>query len=76
KSAYAGAGELPLTNYTPSFKGHIDYIWYSSANLSVNSILGAVDPSYLDKAVGFPNAHFPSDHLSIVSEFRVRPPRE
>ncbi|KAI0358592.1 hypothetical protein OH77DRAFT_1420998 [Trametes cingulata] len=76
KSAYAGAGEFPLTNYTPSFKGHIDYIWYSSANLSVNSILGAVDPSYLDKAVGFPNAHFPSDHLPIVSEFRVRPPRE
>ncbi|KAL7281524.1 hypothetical protein ACG7TL_004840 [Trametes sanguinea] len=76
KSAYAGMGELPLTNHTPSFKGAIDYIWYTSSNLSVNSVLGEVDPSYLEKVVGFPNAHFPSDHLCIVSEFRVRPPRE
>ncbi|KAI0775851.1 Endonuclease/exonuclease/phosphatase [Trametes elegans] len=76
KSAYAGLGELPMTNYTPSFKGAIDYIWYSASNLSVNSVLGEVDPGYLDKVVGFPNAHYPSDHLAIVSEFRVRPPRE
>ncbi|KAI0666027.1 Endonuclease/exonuclease/phosphatase [Trametes maxima] len=76
KSAYAGVGELPMTNFTPSFRGVLDYIWYSTANLSVNSVLGEVDPGYIDKVVGFPNAHFPSDHLAIVSEFRVRPPRE
>ncbi|KAI0823380.1 Endonuclease/exonuclease/phosphatase [Trametes gibbosa] len=76
KSAYAAAGEFPMTNFTPSFKGHIDYIWYSTANLSVTSVLGEVDPNYLDKVVGFPNAHFPSDHLCIASEFRVRTPRE
>ncbi|KZT10879.1 uncharacterized protein LAESUDRAFT_734616 [Laetiporus sulphureus 93-53] len=76
KSAYAAVGELPLTNYTPSFKGAIDYIWYSTANLSVNAVLGEVDRTYLEKVVGFPNAHFPSDHLCIVSEFRVRPPRD
>ncbi|OCH84199.1 hypothetical protein OBBRIDRAFT_741999 [Obba rivulosa] len=76
KSAYAAVGELPLTNYTPSFQGSIDYIWYSTANLSVNAVLGEVDKSYLEKVVGFPNAHYPSDHLCIVSEFRVRPPRD
>jgi CCR4-NOT transcription complex subunit 6 len=63
KSAYAapGAGELPLTNYTPSFQGVIDYVWYSGANLSVNAVLGEVDMGYLEKVVGFPNAHFPSE---------------
>ncbi|KAH7925627.1 hypothetical protein BV22DRAFT_1010832 [Leucogyrophana mollusca] len=76
KSAYAPAGELPVTNYTPSFQGVIDYIWYSTANLAVNAVLGEVDKSYLEKVVGFPNAHFPSDHVCLVSEFRVKPPRD
>ena len=61
KSAYSGVGELPMTNFVPTFIGGIDYIWYSTANLSVNSVLGPVDQSYLDKIVGFPNAHFPSE---------------
>jgi CCR4-NOT transcription complex subunit 6 len=76
KSAYAGTGELPLTNYTPSFQGVIDYIWYSAANIGVNAVLGEVDRGYLEKVVGFPNAHFPSDHVCIISEFRVKPPKD
>lgn len=61
KSAYAVVGELPMTNFVPSFQGVLDYIWYSTGNLAVNSVLGEVDKSYLDKVVGFPNAHFPSE---------------
>jgi len=76
KSAYAAAGDPPLTNYTPSYQGEIDYIWYGTANLAVNAVLGGVDKSYLEKVVGFPNVHFPSDHVCLVSEFRVKPPRE
>jgi CCR4-NOT transcription complex subunit 6 len=76
KSAYAGIGELPLTNYTPSFHGAIDYIWYSTATLSVNAVLSEVDRGYLEKVVGFPDAHNPSDHIPILSEFRVKPPRD
>jgi len=79
KSAYAtalGGNELPITNYTPSFKGVIDYIWYSNLSLSVEAVLGEVDEKYLEKVVGFPNAHFPSDHVCIISEFRVIKPKE
>jgi len=78
KSAYAapGVGEPPFTNYTSNFQGHIDYVWYSAANLAVNAVLGEIDKGYLEKVVGFPNAHFPSDHICIVSEFRVKPPRD
>jgi CCR4-NOT transcription complex subunit 6 len=61
KSAYAGDYELPLTNYTPSFQGQIDYIFYTVNNLIVTGLLGEVDQGYLSKVVGFPNAHFPSE---------------
>ena len=66
KNAYAapGAGELPLTNYTPGFQGVIDYVWYSAANVTVTSVLGEVNRGYLEKVVGFPNAHFPSECVS------------
>ncbi|KAG8906707.1 Glucose-repressible alcohol dehydrogenase transcriptional effector [Tulasnella sp. 403] len=79
KSAYStalGGSELPITNYTPSFKGVIDYIWYTNLSLSVEAVLGEVDEKYLEKVVGFPNAHFPSDHVCIISEFRVTRPKE
>ncbi|KAI6157986.1 Endonuclease/exonuclease/phosphatase [Pisolithus tinctorius] len=76
KSAYAAAGEISLTNYTPRFQGVVDYIWYSASNLSVNAVLGETDKGYLEKVVGFPNAHFPSDHVCLVSEFRVKPVRD
>ncbi|ESK82821.1 ccr4-not complex subunit ccr4 [Moniliophthora roreri MCA 2997] len=77
KEAGGGKGELlPLTNFTPSFQGVLDYIWYSGGNLAVNSVLGPIDGGYLEKVVGFPNAHFPSDHICIMSEFRVKPPKD
>ncbi|KZO95589.1 hypothetical protein CALVIDRAFT_499924 [Calocera viscosa TUFC12733] len=72
RSAYADIPQLNMTNYTPSFEGIIDYIWYSTDTLAVRSVLGEVDPGYLAKAVGFPNAHFPSDHLCLAAEFRLR----
>ncbi|KAJ4483834.1 Endonuclease/exonuclease/phosphatase [Lentinula aciculospora] len=67
---------LPTTNYVSSFSGVLDYIWYSGSSLGVNAVLGEVDPVYMNKCVGFPNVHFPSDHICIMAEFRVRPPRE
>lgn len=62
KSAYSG-NELPLTNLTPTFREEIDYIWYSTQNLAVNAVLGEIDRGYIEKVVGFPNAHFPSEYV-------------
>ncbi|KAM6501851.1 glucose-repressible alcohol dehydrogenase transcriptional effector [Amanita muscaria] len=78
KSAYAApgaGGENLLTNYTPGYQGMVDYVWYSAGTLGVNAVLGEVDKGYLEKVAGFPNAHFPSDHVCIMSEFRVKPQR-
>jgi len=71
KSAYASIGELSFTNYTPNFCGALDYIWYSSNALRVTALLGEVDKEYLQRVPGFPNFHFPSDHLALLAEFSV-----
>jgi CCR4-NOT transcription complex subunit 6 len=72
KSAYGAIGELPFTNYTPDFKDILDYIWYSSNSLHVSALLGEVDKDYLQRVPGFPNYHFPSDHIALLAEFTVK----
>ena len=74
-SAYAMMGELEFTNYTPNFTGVIDYIWYSVNSMEVKGLLGNVDEQYLRRVPGFPNAHFPSDHLALKAEFGIKPPK-
>ena len=81
KSAYDGEapdGEklLEFTNYTPGFSGLIDYIWYSFNSLRLKQVLGNVDTEYLLTVPGFPNFHFPSDHLPIFAEFSMEPRKE
>lgn len=76
KSAYNGTDELSFTNYTPNFTGFIDYIWYSANALQVRGVLGDVDQEYLSKVPGFPNHHFPSDHLALKAEFSVKSRKE
>ena len=75
KSAYNVMGELNFTNYTPNFTGVIDYIWYSHNAMEVRGLLGNVDEQYLRRVPGFPNAHFPSDHLALKAEFGIKPPK-
>jgi len=72
RSSYGEDNELPFTNYTPTFAAVIDYIFYSSNYLSVLGLLGGVEREYMSRVVGFPNAHFPSDHVPILAEFKFR----
>ncbi|KAJ5706839.1 Glucose-repressible alcohol dehydrogenase transcriptional effector [Penicillium malachiteum] len=72
KSAYDSIGELSFTNYTPDFSDILDYVWYSSNTLYVSALLGEVDKEYLRRVPGFPNFHFPSDHIALFAEFTVK----
>jgi CCR4-NOT transcription complex subunit 6 len=72
KSVYSHIDELEFTNYTPTFKGTIDYIWYNGA-MGVNGLLGNLDVGYLSKSMGFPSCHHPSDHVPIMAEVRIKP---
>ncbi|KAJ2682469.1 Glucose-repressible alcohol dehydrogenase transcriptional effector [Coemansia spiralis] len=73
KSAYASVGELPMTNFTPTFSGTIDYIWYTTGMLATTGLLGEVDQEWSRQTVGYPNAHIPSDHIPIMAEFKWKP---
>ena len=73
RSAYDLIGELSFTNYTPNFTGVLDYIWYSHNTMEVKGLLGDVDENYLRSVPGFPNEHFPSDHLALKAEFELKP---
>lgn len=59
---------LTFTNYTPAFKGMIDHIWYSTNTLEATALLGPIDPEYMKRVPGFPNYHFPSDHVPLLAK--------
>lgn len=63
---------IPFTNYTGTFRGVIDHIWYSTNALENVALLGGIDPEYMKKVPGFPNYHFPSDHMSLMAEFVIK----
>lgn len=60
--------ESDFTNFTPTFKGIIDYIFYTS-NVKLTSILSGIENDYCERVVGLPKIHFPSDHILIASKF-------
>lgn len=68
RSAYNHIDELDFTNFTPSFKGVIDYIWYSTNSLIVTGLLA----NAVTKSVGFPDWHQPSDHIPLVASLRIK----
>lgn len=74
RSSYSMGNDnvMPFTNYTPTFNGVIDYIWYSSNSLELISVLGPPDMKYLERVPGFPNYHFPSDHLHLMAEVAIK----
>ena len=72
KSAYSHIDSIDFTNFTPTFKGIIDYIWYTKNNLSICGMLSHVDREYLKSCVGFPNAHHPSDHIPLVVSIKSK----
>ena len=76
ESSYGTINELPFTNWTPDFREVIDYIWYSGNTIQVAGVLGEVDQNYMTRVPGFPNYHFPSDHLLLMAEYHVKERKE
>ncbi|XXH00044.1 hypothetical protein Hte_006385 [Hypoxylon texense] len=68
--------ELTFTNYTPTFSGVLDYIWYTTNTLDVVELLGPPDYEYLKRVPGFPNYHFPADHIQIMGDFVFKPRKD
>ena len=76
KSSYSNIGELGFTNYTTTFEGVLDYIWYSTNTLQVVGLLGDIDKQYLSRVPGFPHIYHPSDHIPLMTEFAIKGRKE
>ncbi|KAF1982059.1 hypothetical protein K402DRAFT_363672 [Aulographum hederae CBS 113979] len=75
KSAYT-TKELDFTNYTNTFKGVLDHIYYSTNSMRAVGVLGEIDKEYLERVPGFPNYHYPSDHIALQAQFVVTRKKE
>jgi CCR4-NOT transcription complex subunit 6 len=64
--------ESRFTNYTKTFNGTLDYIFYSSDSLSPVQVLSLLPESFV-KETALPTQHFPSDHLPIMARFVLAP---
>ncbi|KAJ6249699.1 hypothetical protein M0813_16773 [Anaeramoeba flamelloides] len=61
-----------FTNLTLDFEGVIDYIWYDADSLIPIGLLYPLDKKQSKKKyLGFPNCHFPSDHIPLMGEFLI-----
>lgn len=68
--AYLGQ-DLTFTNYTPTFKETIDYIFHDN-RLRLVSVLSPVEEDYTDVSYGLPDIYFPSDHIFIGAKFYIK----
>merc|ERR1712194_813709 len=58
--------EPEYTNFTESFAGTLDYIWFSPHNLSILAISEVDERSTLLEESALPSSTRPSDHISLV----------
>lgn len=73
-------GEPAFTNYTFTFKGVLDYIWYGTDSLVATAFLEIPSESGLlrnhakdlsEDETGIPNEHWSSDHIALVADFQL-----
>ncbi|EOD06154.1 hypothetical protein EMIHUDRAFT_219492 [Emiliania huxleyi CCMP1516] len=64
--------EPPYTNYTTSFVGTLDYIFYTVDRLSVGGLLQMVDDRQVQEHTALPSPLFSSDHTPLLSEFHFK----
>jgi len=74
-------GEEPkVTNYTNTFKGVLDYMWYSANNLRPLSAAPIPDEETLIRhGEALPSTQYSSDHIMLISDMQIlsggsRPP--
>ena len=61
---------MPMfTNYTESFKGTLDHIFFNKDRLEVTHLLETPDVASVARDRGLPSILYPSDHIRIEAIF-------
>jgi CCR4-NOT transcription complex subunit 6 len=61
-----------FTNYTKTYKGTLDYIFYTPELLTPTALLELPSEEEAEIENGIPNARYSSDHICIMAEFQVK----
>ena len=64
--------EPPYTNYTTSFVGTLDYIFYTVDRLSVGGLLQMIEDRQVQEHTALPSPLFSSDHVPLLAEFHFK----
>jgi CCR4-NOT transcription complex subunit 6 len=77
RSTYSLSGSEPAyTNYTGTFHGTLDYIWYTPESVVATALMEVPDERTLfrtavdsDGVDGLPNTQWSSDHIALCTDF-------
>ncbi|CAH1989855.1 unnamed protein product [Acanthoscelides obtectus] len=72
KFHFTSACGTPLyTNYTPDYKGCLDYIFVEDNTMEVKQVIPLPDETELSQYNGLPNKYYPSDHVALVADLLI-----
>lgn len=67
----ASACGIPkYTNYTATFSGCLDYIFYQTDYLAVEQVIPMPSEKELSTYTGLPSIVFPSDHIALCVDLK------
>jgi CCR4-NOT transcription complex subunit 6 len=71
----ATGSEPKFTNYTETYKGVLDYIWYTPGCLKISHVLVPPSEEEIRRLTGaaLPNVNYPSDHIMLCSDMILLP---
>ena len=61
---------MQFTNWSKSFKGTLDYLFYTPDSLVPVSTLELPEEAEIQKLGGLPNEAWSSDHVALIAEFQ------
>ncbi|XP_033333947.2 2',5'-phosphodiesterase 12 [Megalopta genalis] len=66
----SACGTPEFTNYTSTFSGCLDYIFYQTDYLGVEQVIPMPSKEELSLHTGLPSVVFPSDHISLCVDLK------
>lgn len=66
----SACGTPEYTNYTATFSGCLDYIFYQTDYLTVEQVIPLPSEEELSAYMGLPSIMSPSDHISLCVDLK------
>ncbi|XP_076395520.1 2',5'-phosphodiesterase 12 isoform X2 [Megachile rotundata] len=67
---HSACGTPKYTNYTTTFSGCLDYIFYQTDHLEIEQVIPMPSEEELNSHMALPSVVFPSDHISLCVDLK------